>query len=378
MKKFAAILLTSILALSALTYIFLPGESFSWQERRPLNQWPEFSFEKLVSGDYFSDIDSALADQFFARNEMLAIKSSAQKYTGQKDNDRVYFGDDNYLIEKNGELNVGQLRNNVNLLFDFAEVFAESEDMREGSFILAPTIAGVEEEFLPNYHLESDQDDIISTLNETASEYNLIAPELIDSLSNYEGDEQLYFRTDHHWTQDGAHAAFQTWLDQSTLEELAIDYTREEISNNFYGTTWAKANIPSIPADSVIAYQNDNLYNIELLDLEGNLIRKNIYNEEAIDTVDTYEYFLGQNAGYIKLQTHADNGEGDLIIFKDSYANAFIPFLIEYYETITIIDLRYLAKPVSEILEEEEFTDLMFLYNVVTLSDESNIYKLLR
>ena len=370
-KRLYSLVILFALTVVGLSWIFSPSREFSTQERRPLAQWPEFTWSDFISGDYFADVDSALADQFPARNEFLSLKSTAQMLVGKADNGRVYFAQEDYLIEKNGELNLQQLNNNVDILMRFHEEY--QAEFEQASFILAPTVAGVAPELLPKNHLETDQAVTLASINNLTVENGLISSKLIEALDS--GD---YFRTDHHWTQTGAKEAFELWRAESRFDEIAVDYEQLSISETFYGTTWAKGNSTTISPDTVEAYLSEGLDHVELYDIEVNHIRNNIYNEDALGTSDVYEYFLGRNEGYLKIVTQAEAGEGDLLIFKDSYANAFIPFLVPYFETITVIDLRYLAEPMSNIMAGEDFTDLIYLYNIVTFSSESNIFKILQ
>ena len=381
----AVVFISGLFAVGAIT-VFSPRKTFSEQERRPLAKWPSFSFEKIISGEFFKDFDSALADQFTGRNELLGLKASTQKTLGKKDNSRVYFGKDNYLIEIHENLDEKQLQMNMeDMLSFYQDKFLKESNPQEASLIIAPTVAGAQVELLPKYAVEANQEEILAKANGIFSGTEVLIPDVLENFKSYkagkEEDKGLYFRTDHHWTQKGAYIAFKSWLDKSEFTNLEEEYNLDEITNSFYGTTWAKANSKAIPADTITAYKNTDLNEVELYDIEGELIRKGIYNEKAADSRDPYEYFIGENKDYIKLITATDTKESQgrhLLIFKDSYANAFIPFLCPYYESITVIDLRFLKTDLGKIMEKEEFTDLLFLYNVVTFSDDNNSYKLIK
>ena len=66
-----------------------------------------------------------------------------------------------------------------------------------------------------------------------------------------------------------------------------------------------------------------------------------------------------------------------LLVLKDSYANAFIPFLAGSYKTITVVDPRYYAESLDMLLAEDEYTDVLILYNIQTLSQDSHLQQLL-
>ena len=64
------------------------------------------------------------------------------------------------------------------------------------------------------------------------------------------------------------------------------------------------------------------------------------------------------------------------LLFKDSFANSFLPFLINDYENIYVIDLRYFNQDVSTYIDERKIDEIMFLYNVTNLADDSALKKL--
>ena len=64
------------------------------------------------------------------------------------------------------------------------------------------------------------------------------------------------------------------------------------------------------------------------------------------------------------------------LLFKDSFANSFLPFLINDYENIYVTDLRYFNQDVSTYIDERKIDEIMFLYNVTNLADDTALKKL--
>lgn len=382
-KKIVSKIFIIALAIAGILIFASPTKEISYEERRPLSTWPEFTWENLVSGDYFSDLSSALADQMPYRTELLGLKARLQKSIQKKDNSRVYFADDGHLVMMNTELAEANLDRNIeDMLSFYNEKFKQSEDAKEASLLLAPTISGVAPEILPKYNPDVEQEPIINRALALTKDSDFIAPQLLEALktakTNVDAVSDLYFKTDHHWTQTGAKVAFEEFLKDSNLEKQAdIKYEKELVSSKFYGTNWAKASTKAIAPDKVYAYENEALDEVKLYDQNGELIRTGYYNEEAKDSYDPYEYFIGENRDYLRLETNSHTGR-NLLLFKDSYANAFTAFLTPYYDNITIIDLRYFADNIDDVLAQEDFTDLMFLYNLETLAGDNNIYKLIK
>lgn len=356
--KLSILILTSFLILGLFT-VLKETKSFSDMERRPLAQAPKLNLNHFYDGAYQSDFARYLADQIPGRNFWLQLKSTTQAYSGVKDNGRVYFAQEDFLIEKNGPLDQSKLEENVG---DMKHFLNKNPELK-ATIILAPTQAGVYEEYLPAGHSESDQEEVFETLG---------VPSRLQKMS----EEGLYYRTDHHWTQDGAYQAYHDWLEKSGRASADPVYTKTLVTEAFYGTTYAKAPLWSVSPDSIYAYTHPTINQAEVLDHNGQLIQTGLYNPSALDSYDPYEYFIGKNVGVLEINTHSD-GNGHLLLFKDSYANAFVPFLLPHFSTITMVDLRYYNGGMGELLARKEFTDVLFLYNLVTLSSESNTYKLM-
>lgn len=86
-----------------------------------------------------------------------------------------------------------------------------------------------------------------------------------------------------------------------------------------------------------------------------------VYDIKSLDKKDKYLVFLGGNHPEITIKTENHNGKS-LLIFKDSFANAFIPFLINDYEKIHVIDLRYFKNDINEYIQNNPVNEYLFLY----------------
>ena len=103
--------------------------------------------------------------------------------------------------------------------------------------------------------------------------------------------------------------------------------------------------------------------------------KKGIYDVEKLMQKDKYAYFFGGNYGETKIKCHS-SGKKKMLLIKDSFANSFIPFLMENYSEITMIDLRYYKNPISKKIAEEEFDEILVLYEMSNFAGDKNLYKL--
>ena len=66
------------------------------------------------------------------------------------------------------------------------------------------------------------------------------------------------------------------------------------------------------------------------------------------------------------------------MIVKDSYANALVPYLIEYYEKIVIVDPRYYFDDLSSLMKSEGINQTLFLFSMNTFFQDDSLQTLLR
>ena len=97
-----------------------------------------------------------------------------------------------------------------------------------------------------------------------------------------------------------------------------------------------------------------------------------MYESSALDQKDQYEVFFGGNHSRIDITTPVEENK-NLLIFKDSYANCFIPFLQPYFRSIIVVDPRYYYDDVDRLVTDNSITDILFLYNVDTFMTDTSL-----
>ena len=102
-----------------------------------------------------------------------------------------------------------------------------------------------------------------------------------------------------------------------------------------------------------------------------------LYEPEYLRSDDPYMVFFGGNHAKITIETAAESSR-KILVFKDSYANSFIPFLLEDYELITVIDPRYYYDDLDTLIKLNGYTDVLFLYNVNMLAEDRNLQGVLK
>lgn len=344
--------------------IVLPDKKTSLSENRPLQQFPKYSNTDLVNGEYFSSIQNWFSDQFVFRGGLINLKYLTSKLTGAKEISDVYLGKDS-LMEKVSEINEEQLSRNINAI----NSFCTSHGVRSG-FMLVSNAANIQKDKLPRFASGLNQDKQIDEI------FSRLDPSIahIDSrdILKKHKDEYLYYHSDHHWTSLGAYYGYSTLASAFELGETKIsDYNVYPVHNSFEGTLAHKVGSINIKDEIDIYVPKDNPEYIVTYETDGTRSRS-IYSSKALDGANPYETFLGGNHGLIQIEMDNESNR-HLLLFKDSYANAMIQYLIPKYRTITIVDPRYYFDDVERLFRKNLTTDVLFLYNMNTFAKDTSL-----
>ena len=123
-KKYAlflTVLFCGFLGVMVTANALTPDREFSQVENRPLAQRPALSLQSLVSGDFMSDYETYVTDQFPGRDGWTAAKAYAEKLVGKQENNGVYFCADSTLISRFDAPDEKRVANNAKYVAQFAE-----------------------------------------------------------------------------------------------------------------------------------------------------------------------------------------------------------------------------------------------------------------
>ena len=100
---------------------------------------------------------------------------------------------------------------------------------------------------------------------------------------------------------------------------------------------------------------------------------KTVYDLSKLDGVDYYDIYLSGASSYIEIKNSKVNNEKELIIFRDSFTSSLTPLLLEAYEKITLVDLRYIDYDIVKDYLEFENKDVLFLYSADLINNSGSI-----
>ena len=373
-KIFFAIFMTVWVMIVIINFIW-PKQVFSEEENRMLATIPRFSFESFVNGDYLNGVNDYINDHFAFRNFYLKLNSWWEiDVMVKKENNGVYIGKDGYLFEK-FEYNDNEKENantNAEIISDFANKMKEQNVPTY--FVLTPNSIYINNDKLPNNVEVPNQEEIIKQIyGETENTNNI---NVIESLKKENKDKQLYFKTDHHINSDGAYVIYREYCKAANIAIKEIDsFNRVTVSNDFLGTFDSKAQLLNQQPDELFVYKNENNTNVKEA-IYDKQTTNSIFNEEYLKGKDKYSYFLNGNNSRAIIKTNVNNDK-KLLVIKDSYAHIMSQFLCQDYSEVHFLDPRYTNFDYVEYAKENEITDVLFLYNVSTFVQDTNLKKII-
>ncbi|CUM98286.1 DHHW family protein [Roseburia faecis] len=332
--------------------------TYSPVEKRELQTRPEISITKVLDGRFQKKYESYLRDQFPGRDHWVSFQTDMELFMGKNEIHNVYIGKNHYLLEHytKKEFDPQQISKNLQALEKFVGKAKQNADVH---VMMVPTKSWVLREKLPAFAPHYKEQKFYDALQQKLEKEDVLIS--VEPVLDAHKEEEIYYRTDHHWTTLGAWYAYEQYT-----KAVGGDLQRAQgkkkfrcISKDFYGTTYAKINYAR-QADKIEIYEPADklrvVYNM------GEKKTKTLYDFSFLKTADQYSVFTGGNQAVLEITGGIKNGK-TLLLIKDSFANSILPFLAEDYEKLVVVDLRQLNVSGDRLLEMFSPTDILILYN---------------
>ena len=322
-------------------------------------QKPQFTIVDFVSGKFSDELEQYLTDQVPLRDDWVTLKIYLELAVGKRESGGVYIGRDKYLMDKFTSYSKKQLAAKAAALAELQKKLA-AEDISMDT-ILVPVAAQVLTDKLPAYAPVADYAAILEVLTDAGVD----TVDMLTALAAHSG-ENIYYRTDHHWTSLGAYYAYCAWRG---IEPNADEWTQEILCDNFHGTTWNKVPLPTVPAEEITAWYKHEYHNVSYNG--GEYETNSIYECKYLSGSDQHAVFLNSNQAQTVISGSGKSGK--LLLIKDSYGNTFSQFPVEDYAEVHVLDLRFFKGDVTEYAKENDITDALVLYGVQNFVKDTNL-----
>ena len=371
MSKRYSIFLTALfcafLGGMALLSLLLPKESFSELENRYLQKAPTLSLSAIESGKFMEEAEDYVSDHMAGRDLWVALKAWSERLSGKGENEGVYFGKDDTLLNQVSDPDETQLSQAM----DFLNLLAEQSPVPI-YFGVIPTSAAIWQDRLPEGAPTADEESVI---RELAGESRAQTVDIYGALAAH-AEEDIYYRTDHHWTSLGAFYGANAILSAMGREPLDLtDYTPITVSDSFYGTIFSTSGVRWVPPDSIEVYVTEDGVSVTSYP-KGEPEPGKLYDASYLTKKNQYAYFLGGNQPLCVVRSGKPGAEGKLLLVRDSYADSLTPFLTERFREIHLIDLRYYRASLQDYIRENGIDEIMVLYGYSSFTTDRNLFLL--
>lgn len=389
-------------------FIFLGGfisivskkQKISSQENRNLASFPVYSDSALWNGSFFRGIELYYADNFPFRNQLIDISTGFKNNIGFRSSDIV-----TYISTNQTDPSISEFRDSLGTGSDTTTILTddgENGEIKKNVFVFknrafemfrgSPAIGAKYAEVLNSYQqLQIPQLQIYSLLIPLALEfeitekykhmqspnrpaiekiYEALDPSIkkvwaIDEIRQHR-NEYIYFNTDHHWTSLGAYYAYRAFCSTANLNPVSLDTVSSKVIPDFLGSLYRLTKDPGLKenVDSVRYYLFTSPYKFYI----GNAtsatpwIKSSLYAEGAKGS-NSYSVFIQGDLPVVKIETEQKNGR-KLIVVKESYGNAFVPYLLNNYEKIIVVDQRHFKGNIIDLINNESINELLFINNL--------------
>jgi len=402
---------TLVLGIGGLASLFMKKQAVSEIENRQLTPFPAYSDSALWNGNYFRQVDQYYADNFPLRNRWINVSGSFRNKFGFESGDiKIYepandaeaneITDTTKNTVNSGPLPddgaVGEVKKR---LFVFKN---RAFEMFGGSTAMGKSYANVINSYnrlgipgLQVYNLiipvalefeltekykklqKPNRPAIESIYNELDSTIKKVWA--IDEIRKHR-EEYIYFNTDHHWTSLGAYYAYRAFCETAGLTPVSLDTVRYKVKSTFLGSLYRLTRDPKLKEnpDSVKYYlfRDSVRFYIGSSNSLTYWGKSKMYGEGANGS-NSYSVFLQGDLPIVKMETQHNNGR-KIAIVKESYGNAFAPFLVNNYEKIIVVDQRYYTGDFVAMLKKEGINELLFINNIFAAHTPFHIEKIKR
>lgn len=341
-----------------LANIIAPDIEISRSERRKLAVMPEITLKAVMSSEFSDDFEKYALDQFVLRDSFRTVKATTQFYLlWQLENNGIYIADGT-VSKIESTLNEAQILTACDKINSVRDEYFNGKTVY---FALVPD---------KNYYIAEkngypslDFDAMKAILADKLSGFSFI--ELTDCLTSAD-----YYVTDTHWKQASLGRVRDRIAEVLSLTLPSLESYDSHTLSPFYGVYYGQSALP-LPPDDITYLTNPATEASSVFNLEINGDQP-VYNLEKFTGLDSYDVFMSGAAAFqVATNPMCESGRS-LIIFRDSFGGSLVPLLLDAYQTVTLVDLRYISSSLlGDYMEVDDNTDILFMYSPLIINNGS-------
>lgn len=376
-----AILFCVLLFGMAVTFWLTPKKSFSAVEKRALQTRPKPDAASVLSGAYTDRLAAFYADQFPFRTAWVGLKGRTEILLGKGENNGILLGADGRLARRKFRmLTPSGAVGDADFISDAQVAAACDGILRARENLSVPFVAlltGRNVDVCPSsFSYPTDFSDALNEAVQSRLQGKVTAPDLISLFRA--GGEELYYRTDHHWTTAGAYLGYRTAMEalgQASAILPPEEFRREVVTDAFYGTLWAAGGMEWVSPDAVEVWYRGNEADFTVTadgrELDG------FYSFPRMENGDGYAIFLDGTHDVVTVQKSGEK-RPRLLVLRDSFGSSLAPFLVQHYDLVllNLSSTRSDFTAVSALASEYDADAVLLVYTLENLLTADKLARL--
>ena len=217
----------------------------------------------------------------------------------------------------------------------------------------------------------SSQREITSLVYDSYSE-DIVPVDIYDVMALHK-NEYLYYNTDTHWASLGAYYAYTKFCEVAGVPALDIAQMEMTTVEDFCGYLYYVTEEPCLDEnpDHIDLYEPPVDYTAYIAADSVNFVEVGGVNSPWESA--GYSMFAWGDQPCMKIINHEGQSGRKVLIVKDSYGNAMVPFLVSSFDETHVADLRHFSQNLAQYCTDNGITDVLFFNNVMSMWQTDNL-----
>ncbi len=331
-----------------------------------LRGFPKPTVQTVLDGSWAQHTEQFLGENLGFHDSLFRLKTQMDLFIGERIIQNVYITDD-MLLEKLPAEQDETVVDSAAVLNSFYQKYRIPS-----YFVLVPSASEIYESSLPANTVKEEQETLIRQIYANV-QTGIRCVDACNVLSSVK-DEYIFYRTDSRWTSYGAYCVYQSAIRKMGL--TAVPYNRYVISHmstEFRGNLYEKTLYDGVQADVLDCYTYESgaqIVSVTAHYADGTTEDRGtaLYDMSLLQSGNMYEFYLGKPCAMLEIRTNLENDK-KLLVYKDDFADCMIPFLLQHYSRICVVDLEQSMEISERLADPTEFTQVLFLAGMENWSE---------
>ena len=332
----------------------------------------------VFDGELLAETDSFIASNFPGRETLARWNLAVRVLGGQREYNQIFISGDELIPVLDPPLDY-QVRDNTHVILQFAErVQAPVYCM------IIPTVSAIRQQSLPPFFLGQsvNQKQFIEDVYAQMLGRGVTVIDAYSALFNA-SEQYIFYRTENSLTALGGFHLYYALgggvgggrLLEGLSRPSFRDYDIEHVKFDFLGDLYARSPFQGARADILSIFRHRRVPPLEYtVTKRHNGLFKTYHTLFPLHNLDfegnrAMNIYLGGMSAVTTITTSAPYSN-HLLVLGDRTALAYVPFLVNHYRTVTLIDLSQMGREdfrlISDAIQENAYDQILFAYSIET------------